>query len=186
VNGLERADRGTVRVGEHELRPEGTDRERTLLAIRRRVGFVFQQWNLFAHQTVLGNVIEAPVHVAGRTRPEATARARALIERVGIGHRAAAYPHQLSGGEQQRAAIARAMALDPDVLLLDEPTSALDPARVEELMGLLRGLQREPAGGGLTLVVVSHDARVPAALGARVLVLERGRIAGAVGQRSNI
>ncbi|MES1205490.1 MAG: ATP-binding cassette domain-containing protein [Pseudomonadota bacterium] len=191
LNGLERADAGTIRVGEHTLHPHGTDRERTLLAIRRRVGFVFQQWNLFAHQTVIGNVVEAPIHVAGRARGEATARARTLLEQVGVGHRAAAYPHQLSGGEQQRAAIARALAMDPDVLLLDEPTSALDPARVDDLLALLRGL----AAGGLTLIIVAHDARVPAGLGARVVVLERGRIAGrddgdgdrdGASQRSNI
>jgi polar amino acid transport system ATP-binding protein len=184
LNGLERADAGTVRVGEHELGP-GTaagagagagasdgQRDATLLALRRRVGFVFQQWHLFANRTVLGNVVEAPIHVAHKPAAEAAARAEALLDRVGIAHRAGAYPHELSGGEQQRAAIARALAMDPEVLLLDEPTSSLDRARAEELTSLLRDL----AADGLTLVAVTHDQRVAAALGARIVALESGRI----------
>ena len=175
LNGLDRADAGRIRIGAHQLDPGMADseRDRTLLAMRRQIGFVFQHWNLFANRTVLGNVIEAPIHVAGLSRAIATDRARALLERVGIGQRASAYPHQLSGGEQQRAAIARALAMEPEVLLLDEPTSSLDAARVDDLLALLRDL----ATGGLTLIVVSHDARVPEALGARVVRLDRGRIA---------
>jgi polar amino acid transport system ATP-binding protein len=173
LNGLERADAGRIRLGPYEIGPGTRDLERQLLAVRRRVGFVFQQWNLFANRSVLGNVVEAPIHVTGLSSAEAIAKARTLLGRVGIGHRASAFPHQLSGGEQQRAAIARALAMEPDVLLLDEPTSALDPARVESLLELLRDL----GAGGLTLVAVSHDARVPKVLGGRVVMLERGRIA---------
>jgi ABC-type polar amino acid transport system ATPase subunit len=170
--GLERADAGSVRVGGDVLTWGAPDTERVLARVRRRVGFVFQQWHLFQHQTVLGNVVEAPIHVAGRPREEATRQARALLERVGIAARADAYPHELSGGEQQRAAIARALALSPEVLLLDEPTSALDPARVSDLVALLRGLGAE----GLALLVVTHDEDFARALTARVLTLRDGKL----------
>jgi polar amino acid transport system ATP-binding protein len=175
VNGLERGDGGTIRVAGHELPAgaAGAAHERALLAVRRRAGFVFQQWNLFAHRSVLENVIEAPVHVAHVPVADATARAHALLERVGIAARAAARPHQLSGGEQQRAAIARALAMNPSVLLLDEPTSALDPGRRRELAALLRGLVAD----GLALLCVTHDPGFARELDARVLVLVGGRIA---------
>jgi polar amino acid transport system ATP-binding protein len=182
LNGLERMDGGRIRVGGHELEaagsgpgaagPAGATADRSLAAIRRQVGFLFQQWNLFAHLTALENVLEAPIHVAGLSREVATARARALLEQVGIADRADAYPRQLSGGEQQRAAIARALAMEPRVLLLDEPTSALDRARTDELVTLLTDLR----AGGLTLIAVTHDPRVADALGARVLVLDGGRL----------
>jgi len=180
VNGLERADAGTIRVDGHQV-PTGAAEaaqgasDRALLAIRRRVGFVFQTWNLFAHRTVLENVLEAPVHVAKIPVAEATERARALLERVGIAARAGARPHQLSGGEQQRAAIARALAMNPTALLLDEPTSALDPDRRRELAALLRGLVDD----GLALLCVSHDPDFARELRARVLVMVGGKIAAA-------
>jgi ABC-type polar amino acid transport system ATPase subunit len=177
VNGLERADGGTIRIAGHELPAgaRGPAHERALLAVRRRAGFVFQQWNLFAHRSVLENVIEAPVHVAHVPVADATTRAYALLERVGIAARAAARPHQLSGGEQQRAAIARALAMNPSVLLLDEPTSALDPGRRRDLAALLRGLVAD----GLALLCVTHDPGFARELDARVLVLVGGRIAPA-------
>ena len=173
LNGLETFDRGCVRVGEATLRParEGGDRA-ALAAIRRRVGFVFQQWNLFAHRTALGNVIEAPVHVRGLSPREATERGRELLARVGLTHRALAYPHEMSGGEQQRVAIARALAMDPEVLLLDEPTSALDPERVGEVLDVLRKL----AADGLTMLVVTHEMRFAREVSQRILVLHGGRI----------
>ncbi len=178
VNGLERADAGTIRVDGQPIPTSAAEAEsdagdRALLAIRRRVGFVFQTWNLFAHRTVLENVIEAPVHVARVPVAEATERARALLERVGIAARADARPHQLSGGEQQRAAIARALAMNPTALLLDEPTSALDPDRRRELAALLRGLVDD----GLALLCVSHDPDFARELRARVLVMVAGKIA---------
>jgi ABC-type polar amino acid transport system ATPase subunit len=178
VNGLERADAGTIRVDGHEVPTGGAEAahgasDRALLAIRRRVGFVFQTWNLFAHRTVLDNVIEAPVHVARIPVAEATERASALLDRVGIAARAGARPHQLSGGEQQRAAIARALAMNPTALLLDEPTSALDPGRRRELAALLRGLVDD----GLALLCVSHDPDFARELRARVLVMVAGKIA---------
>jgi polar amino acid transport system ATP-binding protein len=186
INGLERPDTGTVRVGPHTLGAGVRTQERELLAIRKRVGFVFQQWNLFANRTVLQNVIEAPIHVSGLSRATATTRALALLERVGVGHRVDAYPDELSGGEQQRAAIARALAMEPEVLLLDEPTSALDVARVDDLLALLREI-RGGAKNAFALIAVTHDARVPAGLGGRLVTLVAGRIAsdGPI-QRSNI
>jgi polar amino acid transport system ATP-binding protein len=180
INGLETADAGTIRVGTHELRgsppdarrTDAAERERTLLAVRRQVGFVFQQWNLFAHRTVLDNIVEAPIHVAHRPAAEARARARVLLDRAGIAARALAYPHQLSGGEQQRAAIARALAMEPSALLLDEPTSALDRSRRRDLADLLRGL----VGDGLALLCVTHDPDFAHALGARVLEMAAGKV----------
>jgi polar amino acid transport system ATP-binding protein len=172
LNGLDRADAGSVRVGDERLDPAAPDYERALGRVRRRVGFVFQEWHLFPNRTVLGNVVEAPVHV-GRQRPdEAARRARALLERVGVAHRAAAYPHELSGGEKQRAAIARALAMSPEVLLMDEPTSALDPERVSDLVALLQGLCRD----GLALLAVTHDQRFARALATRVVTLREGRL----------
>jgi ABC-type polar amino acid transport system ATPase subunit len=175
VIGLDPIDAGTVRVGDDTLTPGAPDYARVLARVRQRIGFVFQQFHLFPHLTVVGNIIEAPVHVAGRTADEATTQARRLLERVGIAARADAYPHQLSGGEQQRAAIARALALAPEALLMDEPTSALDPARVTDLVGLLRGL----CADGLALLVVTHDQDFARALTTRVVMLKGGKLVSA-------
>jgi ABC-type polar amino acid transport system ATPase subunit len=172
LDGLDPADAGTVRVGDDAFAPGAPDYDRSLARVRRRIGFVFQQWHLFPHLTVLENVIEAPVHVAHRAADEATRQARALLARVGIAARADARPHELSGGEQQRAAIARALALAPQALLMDEPTSALDGERVGELVALLRGLCAE----GLALLCVTHDEQFARAFAHRVILLRDGRL----------
>jgi polar amino acid transport system ATP-binding protein len=174
LDGLEQADGGTVSLGDVSVdHREPPERFRpAVLALRRRLGFVFQGWHLFANRTVLENVMEGPVHVRGTAPEQARLRALQLLEQVGVAHRALAYPHQLSGGEQQRAAIARALAMDPEVLLLDEPTSALDDARAEQLVELLRSLVR----GGLALIAVTHDAEFARRLGGRVYRLEDGRL----------
>ncbi len=173
LNGLEDFQGGQVTVGSDVLHPGGAARnKRALLSLRRRVGMVFQQWNLFAHRTALGNVIEAPVHVKGLSVEAATARAQELLDRVGLSHRAGAYPHEMSGGEQQRVAIARALAMEPEALLLDEPTSALDPERVGEVLDVLRALARD----GLTMLVVTHEMKFAREVSHRTLVLHGGAI----------
>jgi len=184
LNGLDSFEGGSVRVGENQVGPELPAPSAGMAALRKQVGFLFQQWNLFAHLTVLQNVIEAPIHVAGLSRATAIAQARVLLDRVGIAARSDAYPQALSGGEQQRAAIARALAMNPAVLLLDEATSALDRARADELLALFTELR----AGGLTLIAVAHDPRVAEALHARVAMLNQGRlVVGPEGgaQRSN-
>ncbi len=172
--GLERADAGTVRVGGDAL-AAGVSDAAALARVRRKMGFVFQQFHLFPHLSVLDNVTLAPVDVAGLAPVEATRVARALLERVGVAARADARPGALSGGEQQRVAIARALALAPEALLLDEPTSALDPERVSDLVSLLRGLCAE----GLALLVVTHDADFARAVAGRVVTLRDGHLVSA-------
>ena len=175
LTGFEQADRGTVQAGDvildHAAAPVAF--QAAALALRRQVGLVFQSSQLFSHRSVVANVMEGPLVVRRVPAAEARASALALLDRVGVAHRAAAYPHQLSGGEQQRVAIARALAMQPSVLLLDEPTSALDEARIEQLVALLGGLR----DSGLALVTVTHDPRFAAALAPRVLTLTAGRLA---------
>jgi len=134
---------------------------------------VFQFHHLFEHLTALHNVWLAPVHVQSQPRPEAEGRARELLERLGVGHRADAYPRELSGGEAQRVAIARALAVGPPLLLMDEPTASLDPARRGDLAAILRRLADE----GRTLVVATHDIEFARACAGRVLTMEEGRLA---------
>jgi len=177
LDGLDRADSGTVVVGQHRLDAgERADRfQAAARALRRSVGFVFQGCHLFSHRTVLENVMEGPLYVRREPPTVARDRANALLETVGILHRASALPRDLSGGEQQRAAIARALAMQPEVLLLDEPTSALDPARTEALAGLLRRL----VGDGLAILTVTHDHPFAEALAARRFTMDHGRLQGA-------
>ena len=153
VNGLESFDGGEVAVGGARLTP-GISQARSvqLKQVRRFVGTVFQQFNLFPHLSALENVIEAPIHVLGKPRDAAVGEARALLDRVGLTDRLHAMPHQLSGGQQQRVAIARALAMQPDVLLFDEPTSALDPKMAGEVLSVISDLAKT----GQTMLVVTH------------------------------
>jgi polar amino acid transport system ATP-binding protein len=137
---------------------------------RRDIGMVFQQFNLFAHMTVLQNLIEGPVGVKGISRKDAVARAMQLLEQVGLSGRESAYPRQLSGGQQQRVAIARALAMDPKLMLFDEPTSALDPELVGEVLSTMRDL----ASGGLTMVVVTHEISFAREAADRVIFMDGG------------
>ncbi|WP_280266022.1 amino acid ABC transporter ATP-binding protein [Nocardia wallacei] len=131
----------------YELHPRVAARQ------RRDIGMVFQHFNLFPHRTALENIIEAPTQVKRLRKADAVARAKELLDRVGLAEKADAYPAQLSGGQQQRVAIARALAMDPKLMLFDEPTSALDP----ELVGEVLGVMRELAASGMTMVVVTHE-----------------------------
>jgi len=131
----------------HEMHPRDAAKQ------RRDIGMVFQRFNLFPHRTALQNVIEAPMQVKGIKRAAATARAKELLDRVGLSDKANAYPVQLSGGQQQRVAIARALAMDPKLMLFDEPTSALDPELVGEVLDVMKQLAQD----GMTMIVVTHE-----------------------------
>jgi polar amino acid transport system ATP-binding protein len=166
---------GEVQIAGHRLIPglsEGRDAA-LLRAVRLRAGMVFQQFHLFPHLTVLGNLVEAPQRVLGLTPADAEARARELLDRVGLAGHTLAFPRTLSGGQQQRVAIARALMMEPSVLLLDEPTSALDPRLVGEVLAVIRDL----AASGQTMIIVTHQVRLAAEVAARVVVLAEGRIA---------
>jgi octopine/nopaline transport system ATP-binding protein len=140
--------------------------------VRAELGFVFQSFNLWPHRTVLGNVIEAPVHVQGRPRAECVAEGEALLEKVGLADKRDAWPAQLSGGQQQRAAIARALAMRPKALLFDEPTSALDPELVGEVLRVIRALAEE----GRTMLIVTHEMAFAAEVSSRAVFLDAGVI----------
>ena len=175
INGLEPFDAGEVRVGDIVLAAgrRGREAERDLRALRRRVGMVFQGFNLFAHMTVLENVIAGPLHVLGVPRDRAEGEARVLLERVGMGEKLAARPEELSGGQQQRVAIARALAMRPEAILFDEPTSPLDPQMSAEVLGVIAELAR----AGQTMVVVTHAMGFARQAATTVHVMHRGRIA---------
>ncbi|WP_371059261.1 ABC transporter ATP-binding protein [Rhodosalinus sp. 5P4] len=145
---------------------------RQVLRIRTNLSMVFQQFNLWAHMTVLQNVMEAPVTVLGRDRQEVETAARGYLEKVGIGDKADVYPAQLSGGQQQRAAIARALCMEPEALLFDEPTSALDPELEQEVVRVIKDLAQE----GRTMLIVTHDMRMAADVSDHVVFLHQGRI----------
>ena len=139
---------------------------------RRKMGMVFQHFNLFPHKTIMGNMTMAPVLVKHMPQAEAEAKAQTLLQRVGLGDRADAYPAQLSGGQKQRVAIARALAMQPEVLLFDEPTSALDPEMVGEVLDVMKNL----AETGMTMVVVTHEMGFAKEVGNRVVFMDEGKI----------
>jgi polar amino acid transport system ATP-binding protein len=147
------------------------DREQ-MIRIRTNLSMVFQQFNLWAHMTILQNVMEAPVHVLKRDKAEVEAAARRYLEKVGIGDKCEAYPAQLSGGQQQRAAIARALCMEPKALLFDEPTSALDPELEQEVVKVIKDLAAE----GRTMLLVTHDMRLANDVSDHVVFLHKGRI----------
>ena len=154
---------------------EGTDitsRKCDINAIRQKMGMVFQQFNLFPHLTVMDNITLAPVKLKRLTRDEAQAKAMKLLERVGLTDKASVYPRALSGGQCQRIAIVRALAMDPDVMLFDEPTSALDPEMVGEVLDVMKNLARD----GMTMVVVTHEMGFAREVGDRVLFMDGGQV----------
>ncbi|HKU10961.1 MAG TPA: amino acid ABC transporter ATP-binding protein [Sinomonas sp.] len=153
INLLERPDSGTIRVAGHTIEPGKNVTARDLAALRRSVGMVFQSFNLFPHMTALKNVSFPQQRVLGRSKEEADERSMQLLERVGLTEKAGQHPGRCSGGQQQRIAIARALALDPSIMLFDEPTSALDPEVGLEVLSVMREL----AADGMTMVVVTHE-----------------------------
>ncbi len=178
INHLEVPEAGRIRIdGELAYRDEirggfRAHSSRTVAAVRAQVGMVFQQFNLFPHLTVMGNIIEAPIHVLRRRKDSARRRAMELLEQVGLADKADAFPEELSGGQQQRAAIARALAMDPKAMLFDEVTSALDPELVAEVLGVMRQL----AGQGMTMLVVTHEMNFARQVASRVVFMDHGRI----------
>ena len=175
INFLETPTSGRIVIGGDEirLRPDGTPASRRQIEqARRRLGMVFQQFNLWTHKTVLDNLIEVPVHVLGVPRAAAVARAQALLARVGLAEKADAYPAFLSGGQQQRAAIARALAIEPRAMLFDEPTSALDPELVGEVLTVIRDLAAE----GRTMILVTHEMKFAREVATHVIYLHNGLI----------
>ena len=168
INRLEKHDEGRIIVDGTEL----TDDLRNIGEIRREVGMVFQQFNLFPHLTILENITLAPRHVRKRAALAARERAMELLERVRIPDQANKYPAQLSGGQQQRAAIARALAMDPKIMLFDEPTSALDPEMIKEVLDTMEEL----AGSGMTMIVVTHEMGFARAVASRMVFMDSGEI----------
>ncbi len=174
INGLETFDEGKIVVNGTVLGPASDlDRESALVVIRRQVGMVFQQYNLFPHRSALENVIEAPIHVLKQPRAEAIENARQLLDRVGLGDKIHSRPAQLSGGQQQRVAIARTLAMNPAAILFDEPTSALDPRMTSEVINVMSDL----AASGQTMIVVTHAMSFARSVAHRVHVLHQGQIA---------
>ena len=179
INLLEVPDAGEVRVGGELIRMRADRRGQAVPAdrrqvdrIRARLGMVFQQFNLWSHLTVLQNVIEAPIHVLRLPRRDAVDRARALLDKVGLADKHDYFPAHLSGGQEQRAAIARALAMEPDVMLFDEPTSALDPELVGEVLKVIRDLAEE----GRTMLIVTHEVGFARDVSSRTVFLHEGRI----------
>ncbi|PWF21794.1 amino acid ABC transporter ATP-binding protein [Corticimicrobacter populi] len=170
ITGLIRPQSGQIRVGATQVDQLHTEAE--LIALRQRVGFVFQQYNLFPHLTVLQNLTLAPIRVLGLDRQRAGRLARDLLERVRLAHKADAYPGELSGGQQQRVAIARALAMRPELILFDEVTSALDPETVGEVLTVIRELTQD----GMTCVLVTHEMRFAEEISDEVYFTEAGNI----------
>ncbi|MBM7442624.1 amino acid ABC transporter ATP-binding protein [Streptomyces sp. HB132] len=168
INRLETIDSGAISIDGKPLPQEGKE----LARLRADVGMVFQSFNLFAHKTVLENVMLGQVKVRGTDKKTAEEKARNLLDRVGVGVQADKYPAQLSGGQQQRVAIARALAMDPKVMLFDEPTSALDPEMINEVLEVMQQLARE----GMTMVVVTHEMGFARSAANRVVFMADGKI----------
>ncbi|CCQ92287.1 glutamine ABC transporter (ATP-binding protein) [[Clostridium] ultunense Esp] len=168
LNYLEDVNSGEIYIEGVRLNHKKTD----INLIRREVGMVFQQFNLFPHKTVLENITLAPMKVRKISRQEAESRAYQLLKKVGLEEKAASFPEELSGGQQQRVAIARALAMQPKIMLFDEPTSALDPEMVKEVLDVMKDLAKE----GMTMVVVTHEMGFAREVGDRVIFMDQGAL----------
>lgn len=174
INLLEVPDAGRIKVGDITIDASlGMNRQKERVRLlRQQVGFVFQNFNLFPHRSVLENIIEGPVIVKREAKADAVARARSLLEKVGLNGKEDSYPRRLSGGQQQRVAIARALAMQPEVILFDEPTSALDPELVGEVLSTIRGLAQEKR----TMVIVTHEMSFARDVADRAIFMDQGRV----------
>ncbi|WP_088042842.1 amino acid ABC transporter ATP-binding protein [Bacillus sp. EAC] len=167
INGLESFNSGTIDIDGQKI-----NSQKDFLKVRKDVGLVFQNYNLFPHKTVLENIIEAPILVLGLNNEEATKQALKLLEQVGLGEKANAYPFELSGGQQQRVAIARACALQPKILCFDEPTSALDPELTKGIATIIKNLAKED----MSILVITHDMEFAQNVSTRTLLVKEGKI----------
>ncbi|ERM12631.1 L-cystine ABC transporter ATP-binding protein TcyN [Pantoea ananatis] len=174
INLLEVPDAGRIKVGDITIDASlGMNRQKERVRmLRQQVGFVFQNFNLFPHRSVLENIIEGPVIVKREAKADAIARARSLLEKVGLNGKEDSYPRRLSGGQQQRVAIARALAMQPEVILFDEPTSALDPELVGEVLNTIRALAQEKR----TMVIVTHEMSFARDVADRAIFMDQGRV----------
>ncbi|MDR2517368.1 MAG: amino acid ABC transporter ATP-binding protein [Spirochaetaceae bacterium] len=168
INLLEKPDEGSVIVDGYEL----TSKQVNINRVRRNIGMVFQQFNLFPHMTAKKNVMFAPVELGVMHKKEAEEKARELLARVGLADKASSYPWQLSGGQKQRVAIARSLAMNPDIMLFDEPTSALDPEMIGEVLQVIKELAR----GGMTMLIVTHEMHFAREISGRVIFMEDGLV----------
>lgn len=171
INFLERGDAGSIQIDDLQVDAHSASKKE-ILAVRRRLAMVFQQYNLFSNKTALENVALGPILVQKVPKEQAYARARELLDQVGLSDKYDAYPAKLSGGQQQRVGIARALALDPEVILFDEPTSALDPELVGEVLDVMRSV----AETGKTMIVVTHEMQFARDIASRILFMENGVI----------
>lgn len=168
INKLEEPTKGHIYIDDEDLMDKNTD----INKVRARVGMVFQHFNLFPHMTILENLTLSPMKVNGEKKEEAEKYALYLLEKVGLLEKASAYPAQLSGGQKQRIAIARALAMKPEVILFDEPTSALDPEMIKEVLDVMRNLAKE----GMTMIIVTHEMGFARNVGNRILFMDNGEI----------
>ncbi len=172
LNALELPNEGSVSIGENNVNFNNKVSKQEIINLRRQTGMVFQTYNLFPHMTALENVMEGPAVVQKRNKTETRDKAIKLLEKVGLGDKIDYYPFQLSGGQQQRVGIARALAIEPEVMLFDEPTSALDPELVGEVLKVMKDLAEE----GMTMVVVTHEMRFAKEAADKVIFMEDGYI----------
>jgi cystine transport system ATP-binding protein len=172
LNALEIPDQGVIKFDDGSLTVDFATKpkKKTLLALQRKAGMVFQSYNLFPHKTALENLMLGPTVVQGQSKAQAREQALALLEKVGLSDKADLYPFQLSGGQQQRVGIARALAIEPSLLLFDEPTSALDPELVQDVLGTMKQLASE----GWTMVVVTHEINFARDVADHVVLIEDG------------
>lgn len=168
INGLEEISSGQLLVNNYDLHRKGTD----INLVRKNVGMVFQHFNLYPHKTVLENITLAPIKVLKKTTEEANKTALALLKKVGLVDKADVYPASLSGGQQQRVAIARGLAMEPEVMLFDEPTSALDPEMIGEVLDVMKSLAQD----GMTMVVVTHEMGFAREVADRVIFMDQGTV----------